>query len=126
SNWAVAGDVGSLNVLGSLSADIIYAGNDAGPDHIPGTADDTYRPAVIGSIKVKGGITSSTIGAGIQPPSGGLTLLPGTPIPGGKIRSITVRGAVSSDTRFLAASLPKTAILGGTRVNTNSDPRFKA
>src|SRR6185437_15732612 len=29
SNWAVAGDVGSLNVLGSLSADIIYAGNDA-------------------------------------------------------------------------------------------------
>ena len=124
--WAAPGGIRLLQVTGDLANAKIYAGADAGPDNLLGTADDTYAAAVINSIIVRGSDTSSTIAAGVAPISGndlnaGIALLPG-----GAIKSITVQGPINAASRFLAASLPSTALLAGTRVSTATDPHFRA
>jgi hypothetical protein len=123
--WAIAGNIGVLHVIGDLSTARIFAGANAGPDDIFATADDTYAAAIIGSVLIGGADTSSTIAAGATPPPGetinaGFTLLPKS-----AIRSIIVRGTVSSDSLFAAAALPARANLTGVLVATVSNPNFQ-
>jgi len=122
--WAVAGNIGTLRVLGSVSNAQIFAGASAGPDNVLGTSDDVYAAARIGSIEIDGANTSTLIAAGAAPAAGGTIFSGQTLIPGGAIKSILIRGAVSSDSRFLAAALPRTAKLGPASVDTAADPRF--
>lgn len=123
--WAIAGGIGTLHVAGGFSDASIYAGADAGSDNVLGTSDDRYNVASITTVLIGGADTSSVIAAGAAPLPGetitsGLTLLPK-----GKIGTITVRGAVSDDARFLAAVLPKRANLTGVLVMTATDPHFQ-
>lgn len=123
--WAISGGIGTLHVTGNLSDASIYAGADAGSDDVLGTSDDLYRVASITTVFVGGADTSSVIAAGAAPLPGetitsGLTLLPK-----GQIGTITVRGTVSDDSRFLAAVLPKRANLTGALVATATDPNFQ-
>ena len=122
--WAVAGGIGTLRVLGNVSAARIFAGANAGPDNVLDTADDSYAAAVIDSIRIDGSDTSSVIAAGAAPPAGGTINTGLTLLPGGRIKSVTVRGAVGQDSRFLAALIPVTALLAGARVAPATDPHF--
>jgi hypothetical protein len=123
--WAISGGIGILHVNGDLTSTRIFAGADAGPDKILGTTDDVYTAAAIASVFVGGADTSTLIVAGAVPPAGG-TLDSGLILlPKAAIRSVTVRGAISDDSRFLAASLPVRATLHGTTVTTATDPHFQ-
>ena len=122
--WAIAGGIGSLHIIGSASNANIYAGADTGPDDILGTADDVYAGASIASLYIGGSVTTTLIAAGASPAPGetitaGIVLLPK-----GAITAITLRGAVSDDSRFLARHLPKIVKLNGAKVVTASDPHF--
>jgi len=68
--WAVAGGIGSLKILGDLTAASIFAGANSGTDHVLGNADDTFLATQIISIFVGGSDTSSIIAAGIAPTDG--------------------------------------------------------
>ena len=123
--WAVAGGIGSLKILGDLTAASIFAGANSGTDHVLGNADDTFLATQIISIFVGGSDTSSIIAAGIAP-TDGINVFNGvTPIPGGKINSIVVRGSLDASSRILSAALPKTASLTGAPIGTTSDSRFQ-
>lgn len=123
--WAISGGIGTLHVVGNLSDADIYAGADAGSDDVLGTSDDKYNVASITSVLIGGSDTSSVIAAGAEPAPGetlptGITLLPKS-----SIGSITVRGTVTDDSRFLAAVLPKRATITQALVTTATDPNFQ-
>jgi hypothetical protein len=123
--WAIGGSIGALRVNGTLSNASIYAGADAGTDNVLGTHDDRYTVATIFSVFVGGADTSSLVAAGAAPTPGGTITSGITLLPKGAIRSITVRGPVSDDSRFLASVLPRRANLGGVFVATAADARFQ-
>jgi len=112
-----------LRINGSLSAASIYAGADTGPDDLPGTADDVFAAATLSALFVGGNDRSSVIIAGtasfiVGTDTTGLALLKK-----GRILGVTIRGAVSDDTRILASILPRVAKLGGAQgVTTKNDP----
>ena len=124
--WAIAGGIGALHVLGDLSNAMIFAGADVGADNVLGTSDDRYTVATIVSVNIGGSDTSSLIAAGAAPLPGGTITAGQTLLPKGQIGSITVRGAISDDSRFLAAVLPKRANLSGALVAPATDPHFQA
>jgi hypothetical protein len=123
--WAIGGNIGTLHINGNLANASIYAGADAGTDNVLGTNDDRYTVATISSVFVRGADTSSLIAAGAAPAPGGTIQAGIVLLPKGAIRSITVRGPVSDDSRFLASILPARAILGGVTVSTATDPHFQ-
>lgn len=123
--WAIGGDIGTLHVRGNLSNASIYAGADAGVDNVLGTNDDRYTVATISSVFVGGADTSSLVAAGAAPAPGGTIQSGIVLLPKAAIRSITVRGPVSDDSRFLASMLPTRAVLGGVTVSTATDPHFQ-
>ncbi len=123
-NWAIPGGIGTFRVNGNLTTADIFAGADAGPDNNLGTADDIYAAAVISSILIGGSDTTGLIAAGAAPAAGSTIFGPLQLLPKGVIRSITAKGAVSADSRFLAFSLPRTASIAGAKVDTATDARF--
>jgi hypothetical protein len=123
--WSVSGGIGTLSVNGDVSGARIYAGADAGPDNVLGTADDRYSVASIGSLFVSGAATTVLIAAGAAPLPGGNIFAGLSLLPKAAIRSVVVRGAVSDDSRFLAAVLPARATLAKVLVNTSTDPHFQ-
>jgi hypothetical protein len=123
--WAIPGGIGTLHITGALSNTNIFAGADTGPDDVLNTADDVFVPANIGSIFVGGAVTSSLVVAGGTFPAGSTPILAGLGLLGdARIGSITARGAVSADSRFLAARLPLFANFDRLLVKTSNDPRF--
>lgn len=121
--WVVAGRIQKLATRGNVDSATIFAGVDAGADNTLGTADDAYGSASIDSILIGGSDLSSTMIAGAKPVSGN-DLSSFTLQPGSSIGSIVVRGVASSDSRFIAASLPTVAIIQNAKVTTATDPRF--
>lgn len=123
-DWAVPGGIGTLKMNGAVSAADIFAGADSGPDNVLGTTDDIYAAAVISTLYIGGDDNGALIAAGAAP-AGGSTIF-GTLqlLPKGSIRSITVKGTASADSRILAVSLPTSASIGGAKVATAGDPRF--
>jgi hypothetical protein len=123
--WAIPGGIGALAVLGNLSAANIYAGANAGPDNILGTNDDVYGATTIRSFTVGGYALSIVVVAGAAPsPDGGTIQVAAVVLAKSVIGAITVKGIVSGDSRFLAATLPATATIAGVKVNTKTDRRF--
>jgi LacI family transcriptional regulator len=119
--WAIAQNIGTLDVKGSVSSAEILAGDDAGADNTLGTSDDIYSAATIGSVIIDGSDTSTTIGAGAVPSNGSFQFLPNS-----AVRSILVKGAISTDARFAAFTFPATATLAGAKVDTATDPHFES
>jgi hypothetical protein len=63
--------------------------------------------------------------AGAAPsPDGGTIQVAAVVLAKSVIGAITVKGIVSGDSRFLAATLPATATIAGVKVNTKTDRRF--
>lgn len=124
--WSLAGGIGALRVNGDFSNARIYSGADAGADNVLGTSDDRYAVAGIGSVFVGGADTSTLVAAGAAPLPGGNIFAGLTLLPKAFMRSIVVRGPVSADTRFLAATLPARATLDSALVLTSTDPHFSS
>ncbi len=123
--WAIPGGIPVLHVAGAVSSAGIYAGANAGPDNILGTADDIFGVAPIGTLFIGGDVTSSVIASGASfPTSAGLTLGSLSVLPKGIMRVLTLRGSLSPDSRIVAAKLPLTGKVGGVSVKTGGDPRF--
>ncbi len=112
-DWAVAGGIGTLKITGSISAADIFAGADSGPDNVLGTSDDIYSAAVISTLFIGGDDNGALVAAGAAPASGSTIFGTLQLLPKGAIRSITVKGTASDDSRFLAVSLPGNASIGG-------------
>jgi hypothetical protein len=56
----------------------------------------------------------------------GATVADHTLATGGTIGSVTLAGPVDSASRFLAATEPKRAVVGGVAIDPATDPRFTA
>ena len=121
--WVIAGGIKTFNDRGNVDSATIYAGVDAGADNTLGTADDAYGTASIDSILIGGSDLSSKIIAGAKPVSGN-DLSSFTLQQGSRIGPIVVRGVASSDSRFIAPSLPAVATIQNAKVTTATDPRF--
>jgi hypothetical protein len=123
-------NIGTMQVRGDLNDALISTAANFNSLIVTGNLINTHVLAAeqaagtLGSVRVTGGSTGSTIGAGV----GGVTgLNPDIPPNGlGTIKAITVLGAVDANTRFLAANLPIHAVLGGKRVVPATDPHFAA
>jgi hypothetical protein len=122
--WALPNGIGILRINGDLFNASIYAGADAGPDLILGTADDRYSVATITSLIVGGNVTSSLIAAGAAPLPGGNIFAGITLLPKAAIRSIQLRGQLSDDSHILAAVIPAKVKIAGSFIANASDPRF--
>ncbi|HET6246616.1 MAG TPA: FG-GAP-like repeat-containing protein [Tepidisphaeraceae bacterium] len=124
--WAVAGGIGTLHIIGSIASASIYAGADTGPDNLLGDGDDVFAAAAIGTLFIGASDTSTLIAAGATPATGSTTITGGIALlPKGSITAITLRGAVSDDSRILAAHLPRIVTLNGAKVATATDPHFQ-
>lgn len=123
--WAVAGGIGSLRILGDLTDASIYAGADTGPSDIAGTSGNLFIPATITSVDIGGTATSSLIVAGATAFVTGTDTTRLMLLARSRIAGVTVVGAVSADSRFLAAHLPAVASLDGTKVPTAGNPNFE-
>jgi ELWxxDGT repeat protein len=103
--WSARGGFGTITIAGDVTNMSISAGT------------TTPTPAAIGRLLVSGAATKLRVS--VNAPAGS-----STPQPGGALRSITITGRVSDDTRFVAALLPAQATLAGQRVTSATDPRF--
>jgi hypothetical protein len=79
--WFLGGSVGSITIGGDMTpfffSSFILAGTNLGDDWAlggTGTAADTFMPATIKSLTVKGSVADSLIGAGLSPAYGVLDL----------------------------------------------------
>jgi Bacterial Ig-like domain (group 3)/FG-GAP-like repeat len=130
-DWQAAGSIGSITIRGNLTSAKLIADANFNSLTISGSVDTSQilaalnAPGIFGTLRVSGQFTNSLLGTGATPsdtPSG----LPATALrDDGTIRSITVTGAVDAQSRFLAATEPKQAKLGGITVTPASDPRFQ-
>jgi uncharacterized repeat protein (TIGR03803 family) len=114
------GKIGTLLVKGSISHSVILAGANFGPGDLLGGGDDTFAAGAIGTLRVLGSIDATTlIAAGLDDTDDAFPL-DTTPqlLTGGKIGTIYVRGSLASGGQILAASLPKTGVIGGVAVKT--------
>jgi len=114
----------SVQVSGALSSARILAGTSLGADLSLGGGDDTPGVAVLKSVKVNGPATNSLIAAGLDPVNGTYLDADDTLLPGSTIKSVTINGAIDPPTRILAATLPKTARIGGAKVSPTTDSHF--
>lgn len=123
SNLAAA-NFNSVLIEGPVANSNLLAGTNFGANGVPGGGDDTYAAGAINSIRILGNVTASILAAGLNPVDG--IYLNGNDVllAGGRIGMISISGSLSSDSRVLASSLPKTALLSGAAVNTSSDARF--
>ena len=130
----VTGTIAAGGAITSVTANTltnarILAGTGLGGDRaLGGTgADvDTYAAGTIGTVSVKGAITSSLIGAGLHPTDGTYgddddTVVGGA---GSFIRSISAKGGADDATRFVAGAFSKVK-LGKTKIDLATDARFK-
>lgn len=107
--WRAAGGFGAVTIKGGLTNSTIDAGL---------SADGTSAvAAAIKSIAVTGPVTGSRISAGFNPTTQ-------TIVSGGQIGAVKIKGAVSADTTFRAALLPKSVTLGGSKADPALDARF--
>jgi hypothetical protein len=114
-DWAINGNIGTIVIGKNVSNVRIDAGANQ-PD---------YTAAKIGVIHVHGSVTSSIFAAGLQGQNNQLLLTNvGVLLRGGAMDRLLIGGQASTDSRFLAASLPKKVKIGGTVVTSAADQRF--
>ena len=122
-----ATSIGSVVIDGGVNGGIIAASASFASILIRGDLTDsdvlagTAGPGTLGSIRVTGSATGAFVGAGAG--SGGSG--PISISPGGIIKSVTVLGSVDSTSKFLAATLPKRAVLDGVAVMPATELHFQ-
>jgi hypothetical protein len=114
---AVKGLNGAVVASDTSFASILIRGSLSGSDVLAATSG----PGVLGSIRVTGSVTDGFIAAD----AGTSSAAPITVGPNGTIKSVTVLGSVDATTKFLAAVLPKRAVLAGAAVLPAMDPHFQ-
>jgi hypothetical protein len=124
--WAVNGNIGKVQINGAVKNFELLGGAKLGPAGELTTPPAAYSGTSIFSITIRGAVTSSLLAAGLDPVDGLLMNSDDKLLPGGSIGAISVTGSVSPDSRFEAASLPAFAVVGGAKVATTGDPRFKS
>jgi uncharacterized delta-60 repeat protein len=123
---AVNGPVRSIS-LANLGNARVLSGVNVGNDGVVGGGDDTYGAGRIQSLKVRGAIANSFVGAGVNPQNGvfgdaGDTVTGG---PASSIDRITAKGGVDAATLFEAGAFGRIRKLGRERINVPTDPRFR-
>ena len=123
---AVNGPVRSISLAAMGNARIL-SGVQVGNDGFVGGGDDTYGAGRIQSLKVAGSISTSFIGAGVNPQNGvfgdaGDTVTGGT---ASSIDRVTAKGGVDGATIFEAGAFGRIRKLGRDRINVPTDPRFR-
>lgn len=120
--------VGSVTINGSAINAVILAGADLGTDlAIGGTGEeaDLYFSGKFSKLTVKGSVTNSTFGAGLDPANN--ILNDGDDFVTGKkastFGSIKVTGLVDPGSRFAAGKFSSIK-LSGTKIDPNGDPRI--
>ena len=122
-------NIGSVDISGNVVNALILAGADLGTDmELGGSGDeaDLFFSGDFSKLSVKGGITTSTFGAGLDPFNG--VIGDGDDFVVGKTNSsfgsINVRGLADGQTRFAAGKFSGKPKIGGTSLDPNGDPRF--
>ena len=120
--------VGSVSINGSAIDAVILAGADLGTDLALGGAGeeaDLFFTGKFSKLFVKGAITNSTFGAGLDPANS--ILSDGDDFVTGKtastMGSIKVNGIADPATRFAAGKFSSISV-SGTKIDPNGDPRF--
>lgn len=122
---AATGNLGNIT-LAALSAGRILSGANPGGDGVfagASDADDTFGAGSIRSVRVRGAITGSVVGAGVNPVDG--VFGDGNDqIVGGTVSSIgsIAAGSADANTRFEAGAFGKARL--PSPVTPASDPRF--
>ncbi len=128
SGLVAAADIGAISISGSVIDAVILAGADLGTDvALGGAGDDAdlFFSGTLAKLTVKGGVTNSTFGAGLDPANG--ILGDGDDFVTGKLKStfggISIKGIADVNTTFAAGKFSKPRI-GGTSIDPAGDPRF--
>ena len=122
---AATGPLGTVNLTTLASGKVLSGANPGGDGTFSGAGDtdDTFGGGSIGTLKVKGAITASVVGAGANPVNG--VFGDGDDqIVGGTASSISAifAGSADADTRFEAGAFKTVKI--PSPVNPATDPRF--
>lgn len=122
-------DIGSVSIAGDVIDAVILAGADLGEDiELGGSGEDAdlFFSGVFSKLTVKGTVTNSTFGAGLDPANG--VLGDGDDFITGKnassFNAMNIRGVADADTRFAAGRFGGRPKVGGTTIDPNGDPRF--
>ncbi len=115
--WAIHGNIGSVQINGVLNNSGIFAGTDFGGDNARGGGDDLFDAGSIHSLVINGNLTNALIGAGLNSNANGF-------VTGSSIQVIFIKGTLDTNSTILAASLPPVAVVNGSPVNTATDPHF--
>ena len=128
SGTIAAYNIGSVTIRGDVVDALILAGADLGTDMALGGSDDEadlFFSGDFSKLYVKGSVTTSTFGAGLDPVNN--IIGDGDDFVIGKknssFSSIQVVGLADAQTRFAAGKFGKPKI-GGTSLDPNGDPRF--
>jgi uncharacterized delta-60 repeat protein len=125
---ATAGNIGTLAVNGDVAGGRVLAGTRAGADGKVGGAGagaDTYGSGAIIKLMVKGTVSGSTFGAGLDPVNS--AFLDGDDrvvgVAESVMPSITVKHGVDDSTLFVAGVFGSVKL--PERINPAEDPRFR-
>lgn len=123
--WVVNGNIGKVKIAGDVTGLDILGGASVGPQGSLVSPPASFSATAVQSLTIGGSVSSSIIAAGLDPVDG--VLLDGDDrlLPGGSIRSITVGGLLSEDSKILAGSVPVFANVDKSRLQTANDPRFQ-
>jgi hypothetical protein len=124
--WAINGNIGRIRIVHSAKNLQVLGGAKLGLNGQITEPPAAFSGVKILSIAVGGSIVSCEFFAGLDPVDGVLLNSDDKLLAGGSIGAIAVSGSVSADSRFEAASLPAFAIVGGTKIATSGEPRFKS
>lgn len=126
---AAAGGMIAALAADSLSQAYILSGANLGSDMKLGGSDadaDSFGPGAIGTIKVRGAVTSSVIGAGLNP-TDGVFLDDDDVVMGGTasyIKTIAAKGGADDASRFVAGAV-KSAAVPKKLKSLSDDARFR-
>jgi hypothetical protein len=123
--WAVNGNIGKLSIDHPAKNLQLLGGAKLGPEGETANPPAAYSGVIIQSLRIGGTVASCQFFAGVDPVDGVFGNSDDKLLPGGSINSIFLGGSVSADSRFVAATLPATVTIGGQKVSTANDPRFK-
>ncbi|MDH5351028.1 MAG: Ig-like domain-containing protein, partial [Betaproteobacteria bacterium] len=118
--------VTGIAVLGNLENSQILVGANLGADGQPGGEGDDadqFGSGRLGNLLIAGSMLSSAVRVG-QDPVDGIFDNGDDVLEYGSIRSITIVGEMSDDSRVVAAGLPRYAFVDRHFVKTAVDPRF--
>lgn len=123
--WAINGNIGKVRVAGNIKSLQVLGGALPGPQGQLASPPAAYTGTQIAALDVAGSVTSSILAAGLDPVDGVLLNSDDTLLSAGAIQFVRIGGALSTDSRVLAATLPDSVSVNGQKIATANDPRFR-